>query len=132
MSACPLPCGFKWNANDFNHNCLACLFELGRRMRDEEVGEYQPDLTVAWKNRLAKDEAYYARFNATWAKLQAAEAKLQAAEVTEAKLQETEAKLQAAEAKLNKRLIIITDNETPPLAATGAKLTKRSIIITDN
>ncbi len=77
------------------------MFELGRRMRDEEVGEYQPDLTVAWKNRLAKDEAYYVRFNATWAKLQAAETKLQ----------ETEAKLQAAQAKIRRLRFMVTDVE---------------------
>jgi len=70
------------------------MFELGTRMRDKEIGEYKPALTVAWKNRLAKDEAYYARFNATWVKLKAAEAKLEA---TEAKLATAEAKLQAAE-----------------------------------
>jgi hypothetical protein len=87
------------------------MFELGTRMRDKEVGEYEPDLTVAWKNSLAKDEAYYARFNATWAKLQAAEAELQAAKATEAKLQETEAKLQAAHAKIKRLRFMITDVE---------------------
>ena len=80
------------------------MFELGTRMRDKEIGEYMPALTVAWKNRLAKDEAYYARFNATWVKLKAAEAKLEA---TEAKLATAEAKLQAAESKLK-------DTQTTP------------------
>lgn len=80
------------------------MFELGTRMRDKEIGEYKPALTVAWKNRLAKDEAYYARFNATWVKLKAAEAKLEA---TEAKLATAEAKLQAAEPKLK-------DTQTTP------------------
>ena len=79
------------------------MFEYGLRSGDDEADAELPALTVFWKERLAKREAYHDRFEATVAKLAATEArlqetedKLQAAKVTEAKLQETEAKLQAA------------------------------------
>ena len=82
------------------------MFELGIRISDKEIADYQPDLLAFWKHTLATHEAYCGRFEATWAKLQATEAKLKA---TQAELEATQAKLKATQAK-PKRLFTISDN----------------------
>ena len=93
-TTCSLDCGVKWRDNKFNQNCLACIFEFGLRLGDEEADEKLPELTVFWKDRLDRYESYYDRFEATQAKLKATQTELEA---TQAKLEATQAKLEAAE-----------------------------------
>ena len=101
MSACPLHCGVKWQDNKFNHVYLACMFEFGQRLGDEQAEEDMPGMIVSWKNRLARYEAYEASFEATVAKLKA----------TQTELEATQAELEATQVKLTttKRIFTISD-----------------------